>query len=166
VSGVQSTEPVVWIPDTELQRMVLEADRRFPLETGGVLTGYVRDHQYVIERVIGPGPIAVHHACRFEPDHAWQCREIDRVFDETRGICTYLGDWHTHPAGGSQMSSLDRKTLAGIAASFDGALRPIMVVGGRNASAWSWQAHIHRASFMGRFWPRAKGCSLLTFTSH
>jgi integrative and conjugative element protein (TIGR02256 family) len=160
---MQPAELIVWIRDAQLQRIVLEADHRFPLETGGVLTGYVHEHHVVVEHVIGPGPRAAHRAARFEPDHDWQCQQIDLIFDESRGACTYLGDWHTHPAGKPQTSLLDRRTLAGITASFKGALRPIMVIGGGKPGDWAWAAHAHRASRLGRLWPRSEACDLRGF---
>ena len=146
--------------------MAEEADRQFPLETGGVLTGYVRDGQYVVMQVTGPGPAADHGSVRFEPDHEWQCRELDRIFAETAGVCSYLGDWHTHPRGEPNLSSLDRRTLAKIATSVEArAPQPLMVIGAGEPGQWRWAAHACLGGRLGGLWPRFIECKPRIFRS-
>jgi integrative and conjugative element protein (TIGR02256 family) len=96
--------------------MEAEASHAYPLETGGVLLGYWSSgREVVIRQAIGPGPEAMHRSSYFAPDHDFHEREIARVYEESRGTCTYLGDWHTHPHSHPRLSRLDRHTLRSIA---------------------------------------------------
>jgi integrative and conjugative element protein (TIGR02256 family) len=123
--------------------MAEEANRRYPLETGGILTGYFSDRgEPVVYAIVGPGPAAVHRPLRFTPDHVWQCRELDTLFEKSGGQWTYMGDWHTHPNGVPHMSWLDRRTLQSIAKHPDAKVRrPLMVIGGGKDGNWTWLAH-------------------------
>src|SRR3989442_1461190 len=93
---------LAWIAKTVLQTMVVEARRRAPNETGGVLLGYWADagRQVVITDAVGPGPQAAHRRTSFEPDHEFQEAEIRRLYRGSGRRLAYLGDWHTHPRGG------------------------------------------------------------------
>ena len=92
--------------------MLLEAERVYPLETGGILIGYVGDNdEYVISHVIGPGPNASHSKFGFKPDHEYQQSKINLIFNESEGGYDYLGDWHTHPKGKCAMSWIDHRTF-------------------------------------------------------
>ena len=107
-----------WIAEAVLETMIAEADRMFPVETGGVLLGYWADPGYevVITDIIGPGPEAVHEELSFRPDTSYQEQEIARLYTESGRHTTYLGDWHTHPRMGAYVSRRDSRTLRHIAA--------------------------------------------------
>ena len=139
---------LVWISESVMRELCTEADRAYPLETGGVLAGYVADNgEPVVRAVVGPGPEAVHNRHRFTPDHAWQCRQLDILFAESSGASTYVGDWHTHPDGLPQMSWLDRRTLRSIARHRDaGVARPLMLIGGGSIGEWDWVGHRYRGA--------------------
>lgn len=104
-------------PRIELARGVLalcraEADRCYPLETGGVLMGFWRRHLAVVTQVIGPGPNARHERWSFEPDQEWQLGAIAAHYARSGRRETYLGDWHTHPdARNGNLSRMDRGVL-------------------------------------------------------
>lgn len=104
----------VWLPAAARSGMADEADARAPLETGGVLLGYVAtvgdSVEAVVEDVVGPGPDALHGRSRFIPDGPWQRQHILRAFRDSGGVITYLGDWHTHPCGSGAASPLDLGT--------------------------------------------------------
>lgn len=134
----------VWISQCALAQLTDEANRTYPLETGGVLVGYrSEDHSVVVSDVLGPGPEARHRRHRFEPDHNWQCAQLDRIFQETEGQSVYLGDWHTHPDGVPEMSWLDRRTLRGIAMHTEAKVAyPVMLIGaGSLQGEWNWKCH-------------------------
>src|SRR5665811_476091 len=58
--------PRIWISEFALERMRQLAQSHFPLETGGMLIGYVGDNsEPVVNNVIGPGPKARHGRFRF-----------------------------------------------------------------------------------------------------
>lgn len=136
----------LWISEGVFLNLIEEAERTYPLETGGVLAGYFAENgEPVVFAAIGPGPTAVHRRYRFKPDHAWQCHELDILFEQSSGLWTYLGDWHTHPDGVPQMSWLDRRTLRAIARhSYARTPQPLMLIGGGTSRNWSWVGHQYR----------------------
>lgn len=108
---------ISWVHKSALDDMVIEANRLFPLETGGCLMGYWEKlyEKVIITQIIGPGPNAKHRHHYFEPDYEWQESEIASIYHASGRIYTYLGDWHTHPKGGTKLSWRDRHTLHRIA---------------------------------------------------
>jgi integrative and conjugative element protein (TIGR02256 family) len=120
------------MPRQVLDQMWSLANTKSPLETGGVLLGYVggADHEDVlVAAVTGPGPRASHEEYAFEPDHEYQVGEIARIYRASKGVNTYLGDWHTHPRSKAALSSLDKKTLKHIASHTDARIeQPIMAI--------------------------------------
>lgn len=120
-----------WISQSVLVRIRQEAEKKAPLETGGLLIGYVStdDDDVVITDMIGPGPRAKHLKWTFRPDYIHHRKEVARIFDESEGDLTYLGDWHSHPSAPSYLSFLDKHALRNIAR-FPGnhINRPIMMV--------------------------------------
>lgn len=113
--------------------MVREAQVRSPMETGGMLLGYVSPgrgtDQIVIDEIVGPGPRAIHERRRFEPDGAWQEARLADRYEASGRITTYLGDWHTHPDGAPTPSRRDRRTVRAIARSRAArAPRPLMFI--------------------------------------
>lgn len=134
-----------WIGTSCLAFMVEEGKRCVPNETGGVLMGYWPSATgVVITHVIGPGPRARHLRYSFHPDPEYHDREIERIYQESGRISTYLGDWHTHPEGGNGTSQRDRRTLARIACTPEArAPKPLMAILSmrRNSSLaiWHWE---------------------------
>jgi integrative and conjugative element protein (TIGR02256 family) len=129
----------LWILSDALARIVEEANRQAPLETGGLLLGYERDSEIVVTEVIGPGPAAGHGATTFIPDHEHQETELARLYEASGRRHTYLGDWHSHPGGSATLSRTDRRTLRRIARSPQArAPRPLMVVV-HGGSSGEWQ---------------------------
>ena len=117
--------------------VVMEGARVYPLETGGVLMGYVdrRAAAVVVTHVVGPGPGAVHERTAFSPDQEWHESEVARLYAESGRTCTYLGDWHTHPDGQPVLSSADRATLRTIARSPEARCqRPLILIAAIEAS--------------------------------
>jgi integrative and conjugative element protein (TIGR02256 family) len=137
----------LWISKTALQDLDAEANLAYPLETGGVLVGYIaKNGAPVVFGAIGPGPIAVHRRQRFTPDHAWQCQQLDNVFDKSSGLWVYVGDWHTHPDGSPRMSWLDHRTLRAIAKHRQAEIsNPLMLIGGGPPQNRVWTGHQYRS---------------------
>ena len=125
---------------TAWRGIVEEVEARVPRETGGVLLGYwvhepatpatgapvaaVTGPEVVITSFLGPGPLAIHGLDSFVPNHAFQDREIAKIYEKSSRQVTYLGDWHSHPKGTAALSWKDRRTLRRIACS-NGARAPI-----------------------------------------
>lgn len=143
---LQSEMSSVWIEKAAFHCMVEEADRAYPLETGGVLVGYFAESgQPVIFSAIGPGPNADHQRRRFTPDHTWQCDQLDILFEKSSQTWVYIGDWHTHPDGTPRMSWLDQRTLRTIAKYPQSqSAHPLMLIGGGSCGNWDWIGHQYR----------------------
>lgn len=112
---------------TDLKRYTKEAGRA---ETGGLLLGLCRPAAKLIyvSAVLPPSedsfgsPIKFTRGVRGYPD---QIREIEEC---TGGLIGYVGEWHTHPAGGLEMSGTDRNSLAEIADELKGTGLPAHVM--------------------------------------
>lgn len=135
------TTRTCWIASSVQRQLLTLARQWHPLEVGGVLAGYWNHGAAVITHAIGPGEDAKHHAFAFLPDHAFHEREIARLYRGTNGMTTYLGDWHTHPNGVSQLSGVDMRTLRAIGEATDARCPdPLMLVLAGADNAWSTQA--------------------------
>jgi integrative and conjugative element protein (TIGR02256 family) len=104
-----------WVKKKVLLLMKEEGWKKFPNETGGILLGYRKDRSAVVTQLVGPGPLAKHEQFGFTPDYGFHMSEVDRIFVESEGTEIYLGDWHTHPKGSTELSDLDIKCLDTVA---------------------------------------------------
>lgn len=151
----------VWLRGSVFESMVHEAARAEPDETGGVLMGYwsIDRGEVVVTDMIGPGPAAEHNRATFRPDGKFQQIEIERIYTDSGRISTYLGDWHTHPGGGSLLSDRDRATLRSVALDTDArASRPLMAILDRRPD-WEITVWLLRLGPLGR-WGRSSVVSL------
>lgn len=148
-----------WVLRTALDRMRQEADAKFPLETGGMLIGYCSadDADVVVTGMVGPGPNAIHRRSRFVPDYTYHHQEIKRIYDDSCGMITYLGDWHSHPKDHPYLSMYDRRALRNIARFPENYVeRPVMLVLGGidDGRQDGWTAAAWRISPLKRLlWP-------------
>lgn len=127
-----------------LSTVIVEAERTYPFETGGVLLGYwsIPYTEVAITDVVGPGPRAIHEPTRFVPDADYQEAEIADRYLSDPAHRTYLGDWHSHPRGQANLSSEDRRTLLSIATYQEArAPVPLMAVLTRDTE---WQVSVWR----------------------
>ncbi len=124
------------------------AARHWPLrETGGALLGWREEDQYVVSRVLGPGPDAKHGFGSFEPDGRWQSEQGAETYRESGRTIAYLGDWHTHPRGAPVPSQQDRKTAKMIAEDPDfRSLEPLYAIVGKRGRPWArkWKLVVYR----------------------
>jgi integrative and conjugative element protein (TIGR02256 family) len=148
----QPTAGTAWIPEAVLKQMVIEAERVFPLEAGGVLVGYWGESdEVVITNTTGSGPRAIHRRYDFSPDAEYQEAEIARFYEESGGAHTYLGDWHTHPRGGTYLSQRDVRTLRKISTFADArAPMPIMAVLAGGEPKWFLGVWRYAPTFVNR----------------
>lgn len=142
----------LWLPRDVFEGMKLLAKASFPLETGGMLLGYLADNgEVVVKKLIGPGPTAKHGFHHFEPDSSYQQGLLEKYFRESEGQITYLGDWHTHPLGSPVLSVRDKQTLAEIAQSASSKIKhPLMGV--LAGSETDWQLAAFQFLSMRRQW--------------
>lgn len=110
-----------------------------PLETGGLLLGYWADaSNIVVTQMTTAGPKAKHLLTSYLPDDEYDRQAVEQIYGRSRGIETYLGDWHTHPGGICRLSSTDRAVLRLVA--FDDLAanpRPIMAIFSGRGSRWN-----------------------------
>lgn len=132
----------LWIARRVLAEMRELASQYVPVETGGMLLGYVSEHnEPVVTAIVGAGPDARHRRRRFRPDYDYQQDQLESHFRSTHGRETYLGDWHTHPAGACALSWLDKRVLVRIAKTpSSGTQRPTMVVLAGGTPEWRLHA--------------------------
>jgi integrative and conjugative element protein (TIGR02256 family) len=129
----------LWLSAGVLERMIAEARRTEPLESGGVLLGWHdQDNlELVVARVLGPGLEATHRRTRFSPDGDWHREQIAEAYEASGRTVSYLGDWHSHPGGSSAPSRRDERTARRIARSRSArARRPVMLILPGKADTW------------------------------
>jgi len=132
-----------YLPRFLLEQLLLEADERSPLETGGVLLGLADGVNVWIEASVGPGPGAHHTRTTFVPDAEYQDRRIAEIYEAFDRRISYLGDWHTHPNASPNISWRDQKTLRLISREAKARqTEPLMLIFGDgprwNAIAWRY----------------------------
>ena len=111
-----NTVPIqmIYILKSLVYSIVKQTDAYYPLETGGMLLGYLRENNYYVLDLIEAGPGAVHGENFFLPDGKYQQPILEQKFHKSNGLITFIGDWHSHPNGESYLSNLDMKTLKDI----------------------------------------------------
>jgi integrative and conjugative element protein (TIGR02256 family) len=138
-----SPTPKVWLADSAAHLMRKEASRRLPLETGGILLGYWSEDgaSVAVTDATEPGPNAIHRRDEFIPDDEYQNLKIDEIYEASGRVHRYLGDWHTHPFGGSALSYKDRRNLHRIATT-KGAHTPIPLMAVLSGGAQDWNVSV------------------------
>jgi len=148
----------IWIKQTLVDALVVEADQGHPMETGGVLVGYWSTNgcDAVVTAVIGPGPNAVHRKDGFIPDYVYQEAEIAAHYAASARRHSYLGDWHTHPnSDQTWLSWQDRRTLGRIATAPEArSPKPVMAIlagepGNWSAAVWEGERRWFGSHFFG-----------------
>ena len=141
---MQESRKVAVVLNSVVARILEEAKRKYPLETGGILMGYWSSYtECFITEMIGPGPMARHGRAKFEPDYGFQEKEVASVYELSGRCYAYLGDWHTHPDGGDKLSVKDRATLEQIANSHAArCANPLMLLAAGKSEwhlrLWQW----------------------------
>lgn len=79
-------------------RILAESASKYPLETGGILVGWLDSGRAEVVDAVGPGPTAEHGPARFVRDGLHAQAELDALFARSDGLHDYLGEWHSHPA--------------------------------------------------------------------
>ncbi|WP_418361393.1 Mov34/MPN/PAD-1 family protein [Syntrophotalea acetylenivorans] len=149
----------VWIERSVFDRMTLEADAKYPLETGGILAGYcsIDDDEVVITEIVGPGPNAKHRRSTYRPDYKFHRDEIGKIYEKSNGLISYLGDWHTHPSATAHLSWIDRRALRNIAREPRNYMdRPVMIILGESSGGEKWSPRAWRTQRVVStvFWPQ------------
>jgi integrative and conjugative element protein (TIGR02256 family) len=104
---------IAWISSGVWETLISEADRRYPLESGGALVGYWSDAAtVVVTESVGPGPASDHDRYSYRHDHDWEASQIALHYERSGRSEVYIGDWHSHPdASSGDLSGTDRRSI-------------------------------------------------------
>ncbi len=103
--------------------------RHSPNETGGILVGRIaatRKTIYVTRLVPAP-PDSRGTPWVFTRGTEKLPEAIERVQRRTGGLLTYVGEWHTHPMGGSDLSDTDKRAVISLRSILDNVGLPTLV---------------------------------------
>lgn len=122
----------VWVNEKVVAGIRSDANQHYPLETGGVLLGYLSATEAVVTRFLDGGPHAIRSRASFTPDQGYHVDSIAQVYRESLCSTVYLGDWHSHPDGPLALSRKDRTTLHRIATYSEARIPTplVMIIGG------------------------------------
>lgn len=142
--------------------MVADAELWAPTETGGILMGYwADDANVVVTANIEAGPAARHDSTGFQPDAKFQELAVASHYEASGRFDTYLGDWHTHPAGGLALSWRDLRTMRRIARTAEARCpTPVMMVFARGSGGWRHAAWTRNT---GRRWAHASATTVTVY---
>lgn len=137
---------LLWFSNKDLELVVKEANKWYPLETGGLLLGYKADNgEIVVTNVTVSGPEAIHRETQFVPDYSYDQSAVEKIFNSTNGVSNYLGDWHTHPNGNGCLSRCDKRAMRTVSKS-QGAFLPSPVMGILFGGNSGWRLNMHGLS--------------------
>lgn len=111
------------------EAMSQQLRRHDPNETGGILVGRIaatRRTVYVT-RLVAPPPDSRGTPFGFTRGTDRLPESIERVRDRTGGLLTYVGEWHTHPMGGSELSETDKQAIVSLRSILDRVGLPTLV---------------------------------------
>ncbi|WP_046180579.1 Mov34/MPN/PAD-1 family protein [Domibacillus tundrae] len=80
-------------------------------EAGGTLLGrfILESSDIVIDKVTVPMERDIRKRCYFKRNREDHQKVVYSIWEESRGTCNYLGEWHTHPEPHPTPSSHDLK---------------------------------------------------------
>lgn len=97
--------------------LIRESFAKDPVETGGLLLGYVVDSTWVVMEAVPPGYCkSIHERAYFEYDQEFVNYMIPAVANRYKDPLQLLGLWHRHPGSMDYFSSTDDETNAAFAA--------------------------------------------------
>jgi len=139
------TKNACWIKSSVANLLVEMGNECAPKETGGLLFGYIGDNgDPVITEASIAGPNAVGEPRGFTPDYEHDAEKVNEIYRMSDGMISYLGDWHSHPAGGVRTSRRDYKTLLNMErAHRPFGHSPIMLILGHTVRG-KWECAVHQ----------------------
>lgn len=96
--------------DKAYNAIIRESFAKHPVETGGILLGYILDDVWIVMEVIPPGMKGVHEPAYFEPDREFVNYLAHSVANQYKEPLQLLGLWHRHPGSMDYFSSTDDGT--------------------------------------------------------
>lgn len=109
-------------------------------EAGGVLLGrYIIDsNDIVVDDITTPMQYDVRKRCFFLKQKSLHQKIVTEKWNQSKGTCNYLGEWHTHPEATPTPSFIDKKEWKRLAKStkFDGEYLYFLIAGTENIRVW------------------------------
>lgn len=99
--------PTAVLPSAILDLIGDRRSRALPRETGGFLLGLRRGDHIEVTAATTEGPLdeaSPVHFTRADPGHAERAAS---AWEESGGLVSLVGDWHSHPHGHGDPSSVD-----------------------------------------------------------
>ena len=91
--------------------IVTETVSKHPIETGGILLGYVLDNGiWIVVENVAPGQDSTHRSAYFEYDADFVTYLANVIAEQYKGNLRILGLWHRHPGSMDVFSSTDDRT--------------------------------------------------------
>lgn len=87
--------------------IIRETFDKHPIETGGILLGYIIDDAWVVMEVLPPGINSIFQTAYFEYDTEFVNYLADSVASQYKQPLSLLGLWHRHPGHMDVFSSTD-----------------------------------------------------------
>lgn len=103
--------------------------RNSPRETGGILVGRIgaTTKTIYVTRLIPAPPDSRGTPYVFTRGTEQLPEALDYIDRRTGGLLTYVGEWHSHPMGGSDLSDTDKEAVINLRAILDPAGLPTLV---------------------------------------
>lgn len=76
-------------------------------ESGGILLGTVHGPHIEVTHATPPFPTDRRTRCSFDRGSKGHTEVADQMWEESRGIIRYIGEWHTHPEDYPSPSGID-----------------------------------------------------------
>ena len=94
-------------PATTFMRELFERD--LPNETGGILLGHIdlQRHIIYVAKAMGPPPDSEQRPYLFKKGSKGVSEAVTKMRRASGELVTYVGDWHTHLTGGTELSPTD-----------------------------------------------------------
>jgi len=106
-------------------------------ENGGILIGrrILNSLDTVVDQVTSACPTDLQSVCSFVRNPKGHQAQLDRAWELSGGVATYLGEWHTHPASHVEPSLTDRRNWRKLARYAAGPL-VFLIVGTETIGCW------------------------------
>jgi hypothetical protein len=103
--------------------------RHDPNETGGIIVGRIAATRKTIyvTRLVGAPPDSRGTPFGFTRGTFRLPEAMERVRDRTGDLLTYVGEWHTHPIGGFELSETDKRAIVSLRSILDHVNLPTLV---------------------------------------
>ena len=91
--------------------IVTETISMHPVETGGILLGYILDNgMWIVVENVSPGYNSIHQNAYYEYDEVFVTYLANKLIKQYKGNVKVLGLWHRHPMGIDVFSNIDIET--------------------------------------------------------